>query len=85
MTRPKFMMLDEPSQGLAPKLVGEVFAAIEKMRKERGLTILLVEQNVEYSLGVSDYAYIMHEGKIKAEGSATDIKESEVRKVYLGI
>lgn len=85
MTRPKFMMLDEPSQGLAPKLVGEVFAAIEKMRKERGLTILLVEQNVEYSLGVSDYAYIMHEGKIKAEGTATDIKESEVRKVYLGI
>ncbi len=85
MSRPKLMMLDEPSQGLAPKLVGEVFAAIEKMRKETGLTILLVEQNVEYSLTVSDYVYIMHEGRIKAEGTAPEIKGSEVREVYLGI
>lgn len=85
MSRPKLMMLDEPSQGLAPKLVGEVFAAIEKMRKETGLTILLVEQNVEYSLTLSDYVYIMHEGRIKAEGTARQIKGSEVREVYLGI
>jgi len=85
MTRPSLMMLDEPSQGLAPKLVAEVFSAIEKMREETGLTILLVEQNVEYSLALSDYAYIMHEGRIKAEGSAKEIKESEVREVYLGI
>lgn len=85
MTRPKLMMLDEPSQGLAPKLVAEVFAAIERMRRETGLTILLVEQNVEYSLAISDYAYIMHEGRIKAEGSAAEIRESDVREAYLGI
>lgn len=85
MSRPKLMMLDEPSQGLAPKLVQEVFIAIEKMRHETGLTILLVEQNVEYSLRIADYAYIMHEGRIKAEGKVEEVKESEMRKVYLGI
>lgn len=85
MSRPRFMMLDEPSQGLAPKLVKEVFSAIEKMRREIEITILIVEQNVEYSLSISDYAYIMHEGKIKAEGSAQEIKGAEVRKIYLGI
>jgi len=85
MTVPELIILDEPSQGLAPKLVSEVFSAIEKMRKEKNLTILLVEQNVEYSLEVSDYVYIMHEGKIKAEGNAGEIGESEIRKIYLGI
>ena len=58
MTRPRLIMLDEPSQGLAPKLVGEVFDAVMKMRAEMGLTVLLVEQNVEISLSVADYAYI---------------------------
>ncbi|MFX1494947.1 MAG: ABC transporter ATP-binding protein [Promethearchaeota archaeon] len=86
MTRPKLIMLDEPSQGLAPKLVGEVFEAIEKMRAEIGLTILLVEQNVEYSLKTADYVYVMHEGQIKAEGSAQEIKGSqEIREAYLGM
>jgi branched-chain amino acid transport system ATP-binding protein len=86
MTRPKLIMLDEPSQGLAPKLVGEVFETIEKMRAEIGLTILLVEQNVEYSLNAADYVYVMHEGQIKAEGSAQEIKGSqEIREAYLGI
>ncbi len=85
MTRPKLMMLDEPSQGLAPKLAEEVFAAIEQMRKEAELTILLVEQNVEHALRISDYAYIMHEGRIKAEGSAAKVRESDVREAYLGV
>ena len=85
MSRPKLMMLDEPSQGLAPKLVGEVFGAVEKMRKEAGLTIILVEQSVEYALTLSDAVYIMHEGRIMAHGSASEIKESEVRRVYLGL
>lgn len=85
MTRPKLMMLDEPSQGLAPKLVGEVFTAVAQMRREAGLTILLVEQNVEYALEISDYAYIMHEGRIKAEGNAAEIRDSDVREAYLGI
>jgi branched-chain amino acid transport system ATP-binding protein len=86
MTRPKLIMLDEPSQGLAPKLVGEVFDTIERLRADVGLTILLVEQNVEASLSMSDYIYIMHEGRIKAEGVAEEIKESrDIREAYLGM
>lgn len=86
MTRPKLIMLDEPSQGLAPKLVGEVFVAIEKLKKEVGLTILLVEQNAEASLEAADYVYIMHEGMIKAEGPAREIAEAtDIRETYLGI
>ena len=65
MTRPKMIMLDEPSQGLVPKLVGEVFETIEKLQSEIVLTILLVEQNAEASLNAADYVYIMHEGIIK--------------------
>lgn len=85
MARPRLMMLDEPSQGLAPKLVAEVFATIERLRREINLTILLVEQNVEHALTIADYAYIMHEGRIKAEGSAQEIRESQIREVYLGL
>lgn len=85
MSRPKLMMLDEPSQGLAPKLVGEVFSAVERMRKEAGLTIILVEQSVEYALALCDDVYIMHEGRIMAHGSPREIQESEVRRVYLGL
>ena len=86
MTKPKLIMLDEPSQGLAPKLVGEVFATVERLKEEIGLTILLVEQNAEASLDAADYVYIMHEGRIKAEGKAEEIRQShEVREAYLGI
>jgi len=86
MTRPKLIMLDEPSQGLAPKLVGEVFNTIKKMKAEIGLTILLVEQNVEASLSLSDYIYILHEGRVKAEGSPQQIKGSpDIRQAYLGM
>ncbi|UCD71623.1 MAG: ABC transporter ATP-binding protein [Syntrophobacterales bacterium] len=86
MTRPKLIMLDEPSQGLAPKLVGEVFETIKRMKAEIGLTILLVEQNVEASLSASDSVYILHEGRIKAHGKAKEIENSrEVREAYLGI
>jgi len=86
MTKPKMIMLDEPSQGLAPKLVEEVFETIQKLKAEVGLTILLVEQNVEASLNAANYVYIMHEGQIKAEGSAEEIRgSSEIREAYLGI
>jgi branched-chain amino acid transport system ATP-binding protein len=86
MTRPKLIMLDEPSQGLAPKLVGEVFETIERMKAEIGLTILLVEQNVEASLSASDRVFILHEGRIKAHGSAKEIENSpEIREAYLGM
>jgi branched-chain amino acid transport system ATP-binding protein len=86
MTKPKLIMLDEPSQGLAPKLVGEVFETIEKLKNEIGLTILLVEQNAEACLKAADHVYIMHEGRIKAEGPAEEIAGStEIREAYLGI
>ena len=60
MTKPKLIMMDEPSQGLAPKIVLEIFEAVEKLKKEIGLTILLVEQNAAASLDAADYVYIMH-------------------------
>ena len=86
MTRPKLIMLDEPSQGLAPKLVREVFNTIAKLKGEIGLTILLVEQNVETSLGASDMIYILHEGRIKAHGKAEELEKSpQIREAYLGI
>ena len=86
MTRPKFLMLDEPSQGLAPKLVGEVFETIQKVQRDMGLTVLLVEQNVDITLEVAKYVYILHEGTIKAEGTSDIIKHSEdVRVAYLGV
>ncbi|MBN2428120.1 MAG: ABC transporter ATP-binding protein [Deltaproteobacteria bacterium] len=85
MTKPKLIMMDEPSQGLAPKIVMEIFETIEKLKKEIGLTILLVEQNAA-ALDAADYVYIMHEGVIKAEGNPEEIKNSdEVREAYLGI
>lgn len=86
MTRPKMVMLDEPSQGLAPILVQEVFVTIKKLKDEIGLTILLVEQNAEASLNAANYVYIMHEGQIKAEGGPEEVKESsDIREAYLGI
>jgi len=86
MTRPELIMLDEPSQGLAPKLVTEVFQTIEKMKYDIGLTILLIEQNVDASLKAADYIYIMHEGRIKASGTSAEIAESkEVRSAFLGM
>ena len=85
MTKPKLIMLDEPSQGLAPKLVGEVFETIVKLKEEIGLTVLLVEQNAEASLKAADRVYIMHEGKIKAQGTSQEIAGSqEIREAYLG-
>jgi branched-chain amino acid transport system ATP-binding protein len=86
MTKPKLIMLDEPSQGLAPILVGEVFETVKKLEQDVGLTILLVEQNAEATLDSSSYVYIMHEGQIKAQGTAEEIKgSSEIREAYLGI
>jgi len=86
MTKPKLIMMDEPSQGLAPKLVHEIFETIEKMKEEVGLTILLVEQNAAASLDAADYVYVMHEGSIKAEGTPDEIKGSdEIKEAYLGM
>jgi branched-chain amino acid transport system ATP-binding protein len=85
MTNPELVLMDEPSQGLAPKLVAEVFETIARL-KDEGLTILLVEQNVFASLEISDYAYVLNEGRVAIEGTVDEIKESEeVKRAYVGV
>lgn len=84
MCEPKVLMLDEPSLGLAPKIVGEVFETIIKL-KEEGITILLVEQNAFAALKISDYAYVLENGKIAMQGIAKDmIGDDMIRQKYLG-
>lgn len=86
MASPKLMMLDEPSLGLAPLLVLEIFSIIKRINAEQKTTILLVEQNANLTLSVADYAYIMESGRIVLEGKPADLKENaDVREFYLGL
>jgi len=86
MANPKLLMLDEPSLGLMPKLVTQVFDVIDQLREERGLTILLVEQNVYNALELSDRAYVIQNGRVVIEGKGEELLESDVvRKAYLGM
>ena len=85
MQCPKLLMLDEPSLGLAPVLVEDVFKAIQKVNKQ-GVTILLVEQNVNVSLEIADRGYVIETGNNVLSGSAKELSENDmVRKSYLGI
>jgi branched-chain amino acid transport system ATP-binding protein len=85
MSRPKLLMLDEPSQGIMPKLVDEIFEAVKKIR-QTGVTILLVEQRLSESLAISDRAYVLQTGKIVMSGPAAEVRDNpEVRRVYLGM
>ena len=84
MARPKILLLDEPSMGLSPLLVKEIFRIIEEINKQ-GTTILLVEQNAKMALAIADRAYVLETGKITLEGSGHELAASEqVQKVYLG-
>lgn len=84
MAKPKLLLLDEPSLGLAPILVQEIFSIIRRISK-RGTTILLVEQNANMALEVSDYAYVLETGEISAKGTSAEMKRNdEVRRSYLG-
>ncbi len=84
MSHPKLLMLDEPSLGLAPVLVDQIFQLIVRLR-ERGVTILLVEQNVERTLDIVDRAYLLHTGRIEVEGTPDHIRSFvDVEGVYLG-
>jgi branched-chain amino acid transport system ATP-binding protein len=84
MARPKLLLLDEPSLGLAPLMVREVFNEIRKM-KDLGMTVLLVEQNVTGTLQIADRAYVMETGEIILEGEAADLRHNpEVKRAYLG-
>lgn len=85
MSNPSLLLVDEPSLGLAPKLTLDVFHALEKLRQQ-GLTILLVEQNVNTTLHMTDRAYILEQGHITLEGKSKGLLENEhVRKVFLGV
>ena len=84
MGRPRLLMLDEPSLGLAPIIVATVFETIERI-KEEGTSILLVEQNAKQSLSISDHAYVLENGKIIKEGRGRDLlADEEIIKAYLG-
>lgn len=84
MGRPRLLLLDEPSMGLAPLLIKEIFSIIEEIR-ENGTTILLVEQNANMALSIADKAYVLETGRIILSGSAKELANSEqVRKAYLG-
>ncbi len=84
MSRPKILMLDEPSMGLAPILVQQIFDIIRELH-EAGATILLVEQNAEMALNIADRAYVLESGKIKLSGTGKELAQSdEIKKAYLG-
>ncbi len=86
MQRPKLLMLDEPSLGLAPLLVAEIFGIVQRLNQELGTTVLLVEQNARRALEISDQGYIMESGRIVLEGPAKDLAENpDVQEFYLGI
>lgn len=84
MARPKLLLLDEPSMGLAPLVVQQIFDVIKDIHKT-GTTVLLVEQNAQKALQIADYAYVMETGKIVIEGPAADVAQNpQVRAAYLG-
>ena len=85
MARPKLLLLDEPSLGLAPTLVQEIFQIIKTINREEGLTVLLVEQNATMALRVSQYGYVLETGRIALAAEAAELRENEsVRRSYLG-
>ena len=84
MCQPELLLLDEPSMGLSPLLVDQVFSIIQDLHK-RGITVLLVEQNAGKALAVSDRAYVLETGRIVLSGTGKELAESpEVKKAYLG-
>jgi branched-chain amino acid transport system ATP-binding protein len=85
MSRPRFLMLDEPSLGIAPLLVKEIFARLVELNRERSLPILLVEQNAHLALEVSSFGYVLETGRVLLADSSMALRDSpEVRSAYLG-
>jgi branched-chain amino acid transport system ATP-binding protein len=86
MARPKMMLLDEPSLGLSPKLVKEIFDIIGRINKEQGVTVLLVEQNANMALHIADYGYVLEVGRIVMEDTCARLLEKEdIKEFYLGV
>jgi branched-chain amino acid transport system ATP-binding protein len=86
MARPKMMLLDEPSLGLAPRLVKEIFEIIGRINRERGVTVLLVEQNANMALHIADYGYVLEVGRIvMADTCARLLEKEDIKEFYLGV
>ena len=86
MARPKIMLLDEPSRGLSPLMVREIFKVIKTINRQEGVSILLVEQNTRIALELSDYGYVMENGRIVLDGPSTKLQENEdIKEFYLGL
>ena len=86
MGDPKLLLLDEPSLGLAPKIIEEIFQAIRRLRDERGLTVLLVEQNAKLALSLADYGYILERGRVVLDGTPERLLgNDDVKEFYLGV
>ena len=86
MSRPKMILLDEPSMGLAPQLVEEIFENVARLNKDEGVTFLLAEQNTNIALRYADHGYILENGRVVLEGSAAELRENtDVKEFYLGI
>jgi branched-chain amino acid transport system ATP-binding protein len=86
MSRPKMILLDEPSMGLAPQLVEEIFEIVERLNKDEGVTFLLAEQNTNIALRYADRGYILENGRVVLDGSASELRENtDVKEFYLGI
>jgi branched-chain amino acid transport system ATP-binding protein len=85
MARPDVILLDEPSLGLSPKLTGDIFEIVVQINRERGTSMLLVEQNANMALNVADYGYVLENGRIVLEGTCAELRETdEIRASYLG-
>jgi len=86
MSHPKVVLLDEPSLGLAPMLVEEIFEIVQRMNRQEKLTVLLVEQNATLALTIADHGYVMENGRIVLEGSAEALRENaDIKEFYLGL
>jgi len=86
MAKPRLVLLDEPSLGLAPLIVAEIFSLVERLRAEEGIAFLVVEQNARVALGIADYGYVMENGRIVLFGSGKELRENEdIKEFYLGM
>ena len=86
MARPKLMLLDEPSLGLAPLLVQEIYEIIQKINTDQKMAILLVEQNVRAALGIADYGHVLENGRVVLSGPTENLRDNEdVREFYMGL
>jgi branched-chain amino acid transport system ATP-binding protein len=86
MAKPKLMLLDEPSLGLAPLIVGEIFDLVQRLQREEQLSILLVEQNARAALAISEHGYVLENGRIVLDGTGEELRENEdIKEFYLGM